>query len=65
MGVKIGPLQIKIGDYDRPIFTGSFFLILGLILWEIKIKIDPMKIGLDFQRTDFHIPLQQLHFMGD
>ena len=24
-----------------------------------------MKIGLDFQRTDFHIPLQQLHFMGD
>ena len=30
MGVKIGPLQIKIGDYDRPIFTGSFFL----ILWE-------------------------------
>ena len=30
MGVKIGPLKIKIGDYDRPIFTGSFFL----ILWE-------------------------------
>ena len=38
---------------------------LGHILWEIEMKIDPMKIELDFQRTDFHTPLQQLYFIGD
>ena len=39
---------------------------LGHILWEIKLKIDPIKIELDFQRTEFHITsAAELNFMGD
>ena len=47
------------------ILIRSLKVALGHILWEIKIKIDPLKIELVFQRTDFHTPLQQLYFMGD